>query len=92
MPSPKDGTAGTPIIPDAPAEAKPAVNAVSGKVSTAQASPAKTSSGSYGSTKVAGASGGGGGAPPPPSPAAAVLLQAAKDGTPFCEQCAKGGG
>ena len=67
-----------PEAPDPPKEPKEADNAKSGAVTTASASPATKAKGTYDSIKVGDY-----------SPAAAVLKQAAEDGTPFCEECAR---
>jgi type VI secretion system secreted protein VgrG len=65
-----------PEPPDPPKEPKKADDAKSGAVTTASAAPATKPKGASSSTKVAAY-----------SPAASVLKQAAKDGTPFCEEC-----
>ncbi len=65
-----------PEVPDLPKDPKKADDAKSGAVTTASSTPITTSKGTYDSVKVV-----------EYSPAALVLKQAAKDGTPFCEEC-----
>ena len=65
-----------PEPPDPPKKPKDADDAKSGAVTSASASPITAKKGSYDTVKVAAY-----------SPAAAVLKEAAKDGTPFCEEC-----
>ena len=65
-----------PEPPDPPKDPKTADNAKSGALTTVSASPITAKKGSYDKVKVAAY-----------CPAAAVLKQAAKDGTPFCEEC-----